>query len=758
MSKKRIAWLVGGIIIIVGIIIAIIVSRQNDKDPSSDTYQTEAGEEETIVFDEDTEDDGETISRPPNDAVLNGEINGTEGWEVLVTSADAMLTEENGELKCEIFDVGLKEWHVQGFQDDIKLLEGRRYEFSLDMRSTAPREVELRIQENGGEYTGYFEESNLPITTEMETYTFEFVMDYESDPYARLAFNIGNIGDSKSIGEHTIYIDNVKIVNLDGDQDSEIEKNTDVDAKKIQVNQIGYRPDDEKIAIINGEGGTFNVVDNETGDTVFTGEATDSINDAMSGNEVYYADFTEFTDEGEYYISVPDFEDSYSFEIKNDVYNDLNDGLLKMFYYQRCGTELTEEYAGDWGHPEAHTEKATIHGTNNTKEVTGGWHDAGDYGRYTVPAAKAVADLLLTYDFMEDKVNNDFDIPESGNNVPDILDEVRYELEWMLKMQDDSSGGVYHKVTTAAFVGDDVMPEDGDQELILSPISGTATGDFAAVMAMAYRIYQPIDSEFAKQCLEASEKAWEWLEANKNAPGFTNPSGISTGEYGDAEDGDERYWAAAELYRATMDDKYHDYFKDESSKEWQGLGWADVGDYANIAYLSMDNEDVDSSIYNDIKETFLDKAEEYKALSNDDGYRISLDLYPWGSNMTVMNNAMHLIIANELENNKDYKQSAYNHIHYLLGRNPLAISYVTGFGENAAENPHHRPSIAMGETLPGMVVGGPNQNLEDPFALRELEGLPPAKCYVDETSSYSTNEITIYWNSPAVFVLSYYVE
>lgn len=147
-----------------------------------------------------------------------------------------------------------------------------------------------------------------------------------------------------------------------------------------------------------------------------------------------------------------------------------------------------------------------VYGTTDEYiDVSGGWHDAGDYGRYTVPAAKTVADMLYAYQANPALFGDDVGIPESGNGVPDILDEAKYALTWMLKMQDPETGGVHHKVTCENFPGY-VMPEQETGELIVTPVSTTATGDFCGAMALASEFFGESDPNFAATCLDAAKR------------------------------------------------------------------------------------------------------------------------------------------------------------------------------------------------------------------------------------------------------------
>ncbi len=529
----------------------------------------------------------------------------------------------------------------------------------------------------------------------------------------------------------------------------------------IHINQLGYRLNDTKTVIVTGHYKSFQVINADNDEIIFEGPLKFRADDIPTLESVYWGDFSEIKESGNYYISIPDVGRSYTFPIGGHVYQQVKDGLLKGLYYQRCGVALDEKYAGPWKHAACHTTLAYLYENPTIKlDVCGGWHDAGDYGRYTVPAAHAVADLMLAYELFPQSFKETIHIPESGNGVPDILNETRFELEWMMKMQDAKSGGVYHKVGTKLFCGF-IMPEQDTADLYISPISSPATADFAAVMAMASRIYKPFDKTFSSKTLLAAEKAWAWLDAHPEMIGFRNPPDINTGGYSDRNDTDERFWAAVELYKTTGKQSFHDIVKKQYPEmNKMGLGWAQMDGFATISYLFMDPVLQDKKVYQDMYQTVLTKADEIQAQCAKDGYGISLltTEYKWGSNMIVANHAMILIIANKLTKKKEYQDSALAHLHYLLGCNALNKCYVTGYGSVPVMHPHHRPSGAnpAANPVPGLLSGGPNGGLNDGIARSKLEGQPPAKCYIDETGSFSTNEIAIYWNTPAVFLTGYY--
>lgn len=355
--------------------------------------------------------------------------------------------------------------------------------------------------------------------------------------------------------------------------------------RTITVNQIGYPVGGEKIAVFTGAGHDFQVVDVNHGNVVFEGQTGAPRFDEASGVTVHTGDFSEVHAVGRYRIEQGEGIASASFIISDKPYHELQQGLLKAFYYYRCGVELTEEYAGVWKHKACHTAEGIVYGeTERRLDCSGGWHDAGDYGKYSGPGAKAIADLLLAYELYPSAFVSAIPIPESGGMTPDVLLECKVELDWLFKMQDYRTGGVYHKLTTLSFPDLDVMPEADTADLYFSPVSATATGDLAGVMAMAARIYEPFDSAYAKKCLDAATLAWEWLVQHPDAPGFINPPEISTGEYGDGNDKDERYWAAAELYRTTGKEEYHQAVLQlvQLSFSKYSLGWADMGATAHL--------------------------------------------------------------------------------------------------------------------------------------------------------------------------------
>ncbi len=669
---------------------------------------------------------------------------GTTDWGIYKESGGvATLTTEDGKLALNVTNQGKVNYAVQMFYDIIPLYKNGVYRLKFDISATLPRYVEAMIQQNGGTYQAYTWKG-IDVTTEPQTIDYEFTMEEETDIMAKMCFNCGIQESDGELPEHKIYLDNVSLELID---DSDVDYSTTARYEApIITNQIGYKPDAKKIAVFRQtEGGEFSVVNAETDEIVYTGTMEGPKNNVQADETNYTGDFSEVKTAGKYYIKSEGLDNSYTFEIGEDVYDNLLDSTVRMLYLQRCGTEVVDDA---FGHVSCHDTIATIYGTDKTIEVNGGWHDAGDYGRYVVAAAKSVADLLYAYKTNPSMYSDNIGIPESGNNIADILDEVRYELEWMMKMQDTEDGGVYHKVTCDTFPGY-VMPEKETKPLIVMPKSTTATADFAASMAIAYEIYKDVDADFADKCLDAAKKAYNWATENPNVT-YSNPDDIVTGEYGDSKTADELYWMAAQMYRATGDESYIENIGSANI----GLDWSTVGDYGNIAILTMKDIDKTSDIYKNALTAVKKQADNFINISDATPYGVAVTKYNWGSNMTIANTGIILGIMYEQTGEEKYLDAANAQLHYLLGSNPLGASFVTGFGTVSPEAPHHRPSMVVGKAMPGMLVGGVNSSLEDSAAKAYCKYSAPAKCWVDNAESYSTNEITIYWNSPLTYLLS----
>ena len=441
----------------------------------------------------------------------------------------------------------------------------------------------------------------------------------------------------------------------------------------------------------------------------------------------------------------------------------VTNALIKGLYYQRCGCDLKPEHAGVYTHPACHTAPAADWEDRSIqRRVTGGWHDAGDYGKYVGPGAVTVGHMLYAWKLFPEGCSEDLNIPETGNGVPDILNEARYELEWMLQMQ-RSDGAFHHKLTKARFAPF-IMPQDDKEPEYLMPVSHCATAAACACLALAYRVYKAFDEAFANHLLLSARRAWEWLMKHTDdyVP-FRNPEGVYTGWYGERTDKDDRFWAACELFAATGEAEYR---AAAEALYAEGLdllqfGWSDVSGMGALCCLFDLGEATGEVLYTKLKEDFLTRSEEALKLSQASGYGTALapDQYVWGSILPIMSNAMAMIMNARLTGREDMRDAALKQWNYALGMNALDLCFVTGFGERRVMHPHHRPSDADGieEPVPGLISGGPNNKMCFPQTREKMgENTPPAKYFVEETFSADTNEIAIYWNSPMIFAGAYF--
>jgi endoglucanase len=537
----------------------------------------------------------------------------------------------------------------------------------------------------------------------------------------------------------------------------------------IKLNQIGYKPSAEKLAVIPAVAATtFTVTKTSDNSVVLTGNLSAAQTWAPAEESVKLADFSSLTAAGDYTLTVAGIEKAASFKIATNAYDALNAGAIKAFYFNRASTALLEAHAGVYKRAAGHLgTKVYIHKSAATAarpegtivSAPKGWYDAGDYNLYVVNSGISTYTLLAAYERYANyfKTQN-LNIPESADAVPDLLNEAMWNLEWMLAMQDPNDGGVYHKLTSKNFSGM-VMPEADTSDRFMVQKATAATLDFAAVMAAASRIYAPYDATYpgiSTKMLNAAKSAYQWAKANP-AIYYEQPSDIATGGYGDGDVKDEFAWAAAELYITTKDNAYYTDLNPSAVTadipSWAGvksLGWISLAH--NVDSLTSA---ADKTL---IKNRLDSVAAGIAAKKPSSAYGVPLvnGDFNWGSNSGALNQAMMLLAAYELDNSKaDYLKTAQSLLDYVLGRNPTDFSFVTGFGVRTPQHIHHRPSVADGiaGSIPGFLAGGANPGQQDKNGCSvPYPSNLPAKSYLDDSCSYASNEIAINWNAPLVYV------
>ncbi|MBF6598815.1 MAG: glycoside hydrolase family 9 protein [Fermentimonas sp.] len=531
----------------------------------------------------------------------------------------------------------------------------------------------------------------------------------------------------------------------------------------IHLNSIGYLPNHKKEITVSSEAKTFELKQTSDNKTVYQGNTVGPNYQENVDQNLWIADFPDFSEIGEYYIQLDNGERSENFLINNNLYDVPFATVMNSFYLLRCGTAVTAEHNGDIFHHEScHHNDAYgdyIGYPGVIIDGTGGWHDAGDYGKYVVNAGITMGVLLFTWEHLQENIiESSYRIPESrvvgggeededededDNLLPHYLKELKWEMDWLLKMPyPDGSGRVSHKLTRTNFSAF-IMPEEDNEKRFFTEWSSAATASFAAVAAQASRIFAPYDTEYANKCLAAAKLSFNYLIDNPEEKPFIQGD-FKTGGY-QTRDYDDKLWAAAELWETTGEDKYLEYFEKavaeidfKSDENWD---WGNVTNLALFAYILSEKKGKTPNVISSIRENIIKTADTITRKSQSDMYGRPLDLYYWGCNGTVARQTLNLFVANKLQQNNTYREVARNAVDHLFGRNYYNRSFVTGLGHNPPMNPHDRRSGAdkIVAPWPGYLVGGGHS----------------ATDWVDLEDDYARNEVAINWQAPLVFALAW---
>ena len=687
-------------------------------------------------------------------------------------------------------------------------------------------EGDVEVWHNGNTNAGDFDQKwdCIPVQAN-QTYKMECTFQPTKDlEVAEWAFHLGGDGQWTAGGcfseGTTITFDNMSLVNTSRNDDDYVDAGQ-YQISGVEVNQVGYYKNLQKQATVVVDSASaapqeFTVVDKD-GNVVYTGTTGNTIDDKDSGMFVQVADFSKLTDaEGTGYTVVCGGKTSLPFNIGNWIYDGLFTNSVNYYYLNRSGLNLESQYitsgdatalAAKAGHnpdiayiqnewkDDYKSDGSDVDKSSGSIDVTGGWYDAGDHGKYVVNGGISVWTLNNMYERakaagdttkMDD--SGDIKIPESGNGYPDILDETKVEMDFFLKMQRDD-GMVYHKMHDYKWTALAVRPNEDKLIRIVKPVSTAATLNVAATAAQSYRLWSGIDDAYANTCLEAAKKAYSAAKANPNElASMTQDRG--GGAYGDTELSDDFYWAACELFAATGDDTYYtdlkgykDAFKltnnldgGENCGSFSSFNWgctAGLGTLTlllNSDKLSADEKKTLEDSVVEIAQSYVDKENEqgfgipYQSASyTDKSYDGTITGYEWGSNSFVINNCIVMAYAYDITKDVQFINGVSTAMDYILGRNPLEQSYVTGYGSHATTYPHHRFwSYQLDKTFPmapaGVLSGGPNSAMQDPWIKGmgyKVGTIAPQTCYLDHIESWSTNEVTINWNAPLAWTVSY---
>lgn len=534
----------------------------------------------------------------------------------------------------------------------------------------------------------------------------------------------------------------------------------------IRLNQVGFYTKGQKIAVITAPKDKAFSLKTLSGETVYTGSVLKSKFWDQAGEHVSIIDFSTFSEPGDYYLQSGSAQ-SAPFSLSDVPYNNLLKAAAKTYYYNRATTELHEKYAGIYKRPFSHPDTAVmIHASaagdfliaGESIATPFGWYDAGDFNKYVVNSGISTYTLLAAYEHYQNLFDTlQWNIPESNNQRADLMDEILWNIRWMETMQDTLDGGVYHKTTTANFESFMEASKASGQRFVVN--KGTAASlNFAAVMAKTSSMLQAEDPLYAQKLLYRAKAAYNWALTHPNAE-FKNPvsnspkyPSIHTGEYGDNHFQDEFFWAGVELYLATKDNQYLDEQAMSEFNQFNVPNWSTV---ETLGLISLASSELNNHLKKNASDELMILAELLISEWRQSPYRVTINKFVWGSNAEVMNQSMVLLNAYRVLGNVEYFEAAVSGLDYVLGRNATGYCFVTGFGYLSPKNIHHRQSASddIDAPIPGFLVGGPNpRNIHQDCGRDEYAIHLPAKCYLDETCSYSTNEVAINWNAPLVYV------
>ncbi len=528
----------------------------------------------------------------------------------------------------------------------------------------------------------------------------------------------------------------------------------------IRVNQIGYYANKNKLAFIaNKQAQTFDIKDAKTNAVVYSNTLSNETYWNLSEENLQIADFSDFNQIGTYYISCGE-ENSYQFAITDQrLFRPISQAALKAFYYWRASTELLPQhatfngidYSRKMGHADTnviiHKSAATATRPEGTiVSAPKGWYDAGDYNIYVVNAGMSYHALAFAYEmFPEYYKQLSLNIPESGNGAPDILNEMKWELDWLFAMQDED-GGVYNKLSSLYFCSM-IMPDEDKLDRYMIGKSTSAALDFAAMMAMSARIfaeYEHIFPHVSERALKAAERAWDWAAANPDIY-YSNPIDVHTGNYKDSHLADEKFWAASELFITTGKQSYYDaldFSEPFGIPEWHTLNTLGLMSLT----LHKDKLPKNSVVLQQFKILTDSVFATYQKSAN----KVPIEVFPWGSNGVISSAGAILGLAYKEYNDEKYREATLSTWNYLMGCNPTGYCFVSGFGSQSPKHFHDRRSTADGidEPIPGYICGGATNAVTRDCGEKKYPSTAPAACYLDKVCSFSTNEIAINWNAP----------
>ncbi|MFJ4325586.1 glycoside hydrolase family 9 protein [Streptomyces tricolor] len=708
--------------------------------------------------------------------VRNGTFDaGTEAWW---TSSNVTAGLDGGRLCADVPGGTANRWDAAVGQNDITVAKGESYRFSFAASGLPEGHVVRALVGLQTEPYDTWYEASPQLSPDGSTYSYTFTSPVDS-AQAQVAFQVGGAAEP-----WRFCVDDVSL--LGGVAPEPYEPDT---GPRVRVNQVAYLPAGPKNATLVTDATTRLPwqLKNARGTTVAHGWTVPRGTDVSSGQNVHSVDFGAYRGHGTGFTLVADGETSHPFDIGTAAYERLRLDALKYYYTQRSGTPVRDDLRPGYGRAAGHVDVAPNQGDGDVPcrpgvcdyrlDVTGGWYDAGDHGKYVVNGGVATWELLSTYERealartgqAEKLRDGTLALPESGNKVPDILDEARWELEFLLKMQvpvgQPLAGMAHHKVHDEQWTGLPLLPSADPQKREVHPPTTAATLNLAATAAQAARLFRSHDPAFAARALAAARSAWTAALAHPDV--YADPNDATGGgAYNDNDVRDEFYWAAAELYLTTGEKQYEAYVLASPVHTADVFGPTGFDWARTAAPARLDLATVPSRLpgRDKVRQSVVRGADRYLATLKAQPYGMPYapddNLYDWGSNHQVLNNAVVLATAYDITGGAKYRDGAVQSMDYILGRNALNMSYVTGYGEVSSQNQHsrwyaHQLDASLPNPPAGTLAGGPNSSIQDPYAQSKLTGCTGQFCYIDDIQSWSTNETAINWNAALARMASF---
>ncbi len=536
----------------------------------------------------------------------------------------------------------------------------------------------------------------------------------------------------------------------------------------IKVDQFGYLPSATKVAVISNPqvgynanqsftpGGTYQVREWSSGDTVFSGSPqiwNKNMTHSQSGDKGWWFDFSSVTTAGTYYLYDTERNvRSYEFDIRDDVYNDVLKAATRMFYYNRSGIAKVAPYAeSGWRYNGAAFQQQdsncryylTPNDASSAKNLDGGWFDAGDYNKYVTfqYAGRAVHDLLWAYRENPTVFGDNWNIPESGNGIPDVLDELKWELDWLMKMN-NADGSTHIKMGSIDHNQNNQAPPDANTTYprYYGKVCSSASISVAGMFAHAAKVFQDIPgmSGYAQELRSRAETSWNYvLPALNNNQLDTNcdDQTIKSGDADETVNMQREYAVAAaiHLFELTGKNTYNQYIINntndvaEQLNSYWGYYRMPVND-ALLLYTTLANNSISNQIKNSIQQGVnVNSDDAYGFNADADLYRTNLPFYDWGSNRQIgaIGALNQLLIKYGVNPDKhaDYELRTNEMAHYIHGVNPQGKTYLSNMydygGDNCANEIYHEwfkhgtewdDALTSTGPAPGYLAGGANQN------------------------------------------------